>query len=510
MHEEMKNFLSTPTIRYLPATGSTYSLASEGGDGWPVVKLTAPWEEHYRRMLTMTFSQVKRLVEVDPPDKFYPPRTRATEATWRNFVYADSERIFLEDVELEVECGSSVQILPSEVKLARSKPDFSLGVARHAFPQFSACGTGRIAIIIVDAEDKRDETDKSDECKLLCVMAARLRALKQTCFPSLDWAHHAKNGVPLMATIGILRSATLWSAYLMWGYSTRAICVTPLVSNSDMANPEQFLHYTTFMHRLYCYMQLYKQAVQEIQDEHAVGPDEGGPGSNMGDGGGDGDGGGGDGDGDGDGDGGDSGDGDGDSGGDGDGDSGGNSEGEGRGDGTGEGDRDTTGSKKGKEKHSGSTEPSIQVQESHLEENRGITVLENLGVNYVAVLLCKRVDGSLVIIKEGFVDYELQAEIQAYKLLETHGITPKLLGYWSSEDPYQHGMELEYVPSLDQSFQPAHPGHLIGYMKGLLKALACMHQLGLVHRDIKCANVLVWHTPKDDQVHVKLIDFQVS
>lgn len=46
------------------------------------------------------------LVEVDPPDKFYPPRTRATEATWRNFVYADSERIFLEDVGLEVEwCG---------------------------------------------------------------------------------------------------------------------------------------------------------------------------------------------------------------------------------------------------------------------------------------------------------------------------------------------------------------------------------------------------------------------
>jgi len=412
-----------------------------------------------------------------------------------------------------------VQILPSEVKLARSKPDFSLGVARHAFPQFSACGTGRIAIIIVDAEDKRDETDKSDEynpslafpaqqqvvapfhspplirCKLLCVMAARLRALKQTCFPSLDWAHHAKIGVPLMATIGILRSATLWSAYLMWGYSTRAICVTPLVSNSDMANPEQFLHYTTFMHRLYCYMQLYKQAVQEIQvcgpahltkternergvpkqleiqDEHAVGPDECGPGSNMGDGGGDGDGdgdgdGGGDsGDGDGDNDGGgDSGGGDsgGDGDGDGDGDSGGNSEGEGRGDGTGEGDRDTTGSKKGKEKYSGSTEPSIQVTPCFLFFGGCVVNLliscrckrviwKKIGaslflrtlvyvlstmfhtytltplipqhqVNYVAVLLCKRVDGSLVIIKEGFVDYELQAEIQAYKLLETHGL----------------------------------------------------------------------------------------
>jgi hypothetical protein len=48
-------------------------------------------------------------------------------------------------------------------------------------------------------------------------------------------------------------------------------------------------------------------------------------------------------------------------------------------------------------------------------------------VNYVAVLLCKRVDGSLVIIKEGFVDYELHAEIQAYKLLETHGLLLSLL-----------------------------------------------------------------------------------
>jgi hypothetical protein len=77
------------------------------------------------------------------------------------------------------------------------------------------------------------------------------------------------------------------------------------------------------------------------------------------------------------------------------------------------------------------------------------------------------------------------------------GITPRLLNYWSNESTQAFGMELEYIPSLDVSFRPAHQEHLRGYMRALLKALACMHQLGLVHRDIKRANVLVRLTPND-------------
>jgi hypothetical protein len=42
-------------------------------------------------------------------------------------------------------------------------------------------------------------------------------------------------------------------------------------------------------------------------------------------------------------------------------------------------------------------------------------------VGYVQVLLCRRADGSFVVIKDGFVEYELQAELQAYELLEPYG-----------------------------------------------------------------------------------------
>jgi hypothetical protein len=48
--------------------------------------------------------------------------------------------------------------------LEEFKPDFSAGVARRIAPQFSACGTGRIALVVVDAVDKRQgPPDVSDE-----------------------------------------------------------------------------------------------------------------------------------------------------------------------------------------------------------------------------------------------------------------------------------------------------------------------------------------------------------
>lgn len=96
--------------------------------------------------------------------------------------------------------------------------------------------------------------------KLLCVMAGQMKRFKAHF--QLPWASTAPNGVPMPVGVGVLRGAAEWKVGIMWRgddhFSWKWII------EGALTRPGDFMHYTTFMFRLFCYGQLFKEAMQQL------------------------------------------------------------------------------------------------------------------------------------------------------------------------------------------------------------------------------------------------------
>lgn len=111
-----------------------------------------------------------------------------------------------------------------------------------------------------------------------------------------------------------------------------------------------------------------------------------------------------------------------------------------------------------------------------------------------AVYLCTiRQDKKKVILKEAqsVYSHSIRKEVRIYSRLGVQGFTRQLYGYCHNSFG-RDCLELEYIPSQDRHFRPQNEYELKQYVAGMLQALWFMHELGVIHRDVKPSNFLVY------------------
>jgi hypothetical protein len=163
--------------------------------------------------------------------------------------------------------------------------------------KYYACASRRLTFAFADAEEKRF-TQNKDKCvvssvagreglcgmflissmfhqcraKLLWLMAMRIMHLEASLGITVSRRQSyvpvtAPNGVPLPVAVGILRGGAVWSVLFMWrDEETKELHWRKLVEKQRLDEIMGFLHYTTFMYRLFCYGRLFKEAIQSLLD----------------------------------------------------------------------------------------------------------------------------------------------------------------------------------------------------------------------------------------------------
>ncbi len=83
----------------------------------------------------------------------------------------------------------------------------------------------------------------------------------------LEWDDVAHNGVPIPFGVGVLRYAAQWTVICMW-HDGSQFCWKRVISDptASLTDPANFLYYTTFMFRLFCYGQLFKEALLQYRE----------------------------------------------------------------------------------------------------------------------------------------------------------------------------------------------------------------------------------------------------
>jgi serine/threonine protein kinase len=449
---------------YLLAPPSGQAYAIERCPAW--LFLDRAWADHYVKAVTKTFGKVCRFCDDARA------RRRPTDENWRSHVYADLEEIFWLDAQLAGECNSQCEPHPNNRAL---RVDVSIGFPyQEAFKNYnSACSSGRVYLAFADIEEKRNAKDDSDEIKLLCVMRTRISAaLPLTNNRVVIWRDQ-KLVFPI--AVGILRSAQNYITYLMWCDEQGHKYYWMRGLTGSLEKPKQFLAYVGFMWRLYHYGKLVLRFLSQILsssprwDSNQNGIEL----ANLSE----------------------------------------------------ESSSSSARSESGQENVSeaqtrgpssersagevldrGSDNDVRQQQSNELVLRTHFRVKRLLSQSaFAQTYLCRRRrDRQLVVLKVLLT--ETSHEPYVYRLLGGQALTARLHSYFFDASTRHPVLELEYIRQPPKRFFAHTWPHLKGYLRGILMALWYIHQMGIVHRDVKPDNILV-SFDNNGVVKVKLIDF---